>query len=148
MLSVQPISYREAIAFIRKHHRHHRPPQGFIVAIAVNDGDKVVGVATLARPVARGLQDGWTAEVTRLCTDGTPHAASKLYGRIRRVAQQLGYRRVITYILASEPGVSLIAAGWKPRGLTGGGTWNRPNIGRPRVDTHPIEQKQLWETAA
>ncbi len=72
-------------------------------------------------------------------------AASKLYNAGKRAAQALGYRRVITYILATEDGVSLRAAGWKPKGLAGGGTWNRP--ARFRVDTHPLEQKQLWEAA-
>ena len=79
MLIIQPISQKEANAFIAEHHRHHKPPQGYKFAIGVNDGEKVVGVITVGRPVARMLDNGWTAEVTRCCTDGTKNACSILY---------------------------------------------------------------------
>lgn len=144
-LTLQPVTFAEACAFVRTHHRHHEPPVGWLFGCAVNDGGTVVGVAMVGRPVARMLQDGYTAEVTRLCTDGTPHAASMLYGACWRAAKALGYRRLITYILADEPGTSLRAAGWRLIGQRGGGSWSRE--GRPRVDTHPIGQKQLWEAA-
>jgi L-amino acid N-acyltransferase YncA len=146
-LELQPVSQREAFAFIKRHHRHHDPPRGCFTALAVNDGRHVVGVAIIGRPVARGQQDGWTAEVTRVCTiqDAPMGAASKLYSAAKRAAQALGYRRVISYILATEDGTSLRAAGWKPRYLTSGDTWNRP--ARPRVDHHPLGSKQLWEAA-
>jgi hypothetical protein len=142
---VQPITFKEACAFIRKHHRHHKPPTGWMFGCAVNDGEKVVGVATVGRPVARMLQDGYTLEVNRLCTDGTPHVASKLYAACWRAAKALGYRRLITYTLASESGTSLRAAGWREVYRTKGGSWDTPS--RPRVDTHPTEQKTLWEAA-
>jgi hypothetical protein len=142
---VQPITFKEACAFIRKHHRHHKPPTGWMFGCAVNDGEKVVGVATVGRPVARMLQDGYTLEVNRLCTDGTPHVASKLYAACWRAAKALGYRRLITYTLASESGTSLRAAGWREVYRTKGGSWDTQS--RPRVDTHPTEQKTLWEAA-
>jgi len=142
-LELQPISLREANVFIKRHHRHHRPPQGAKFAIGVNDGSQVVGVVTVGRPVSRHLDDGWTAEVTRCCTDGTKHAASKLYAAAWRAARSMGYRRLITYTLASENGTSVKAAGWRVVGEAGGGSWHRDN--RPRIDTHPIEQKTLWE---
>jgi hypothetical protein len=145
MLELQPITFREACAFIRAHHRHHPPPTGHLFSVAVNDGVKVVGVAIIGRPVARMRQDGYTAEVTRLCTDSTPHVASKLYAAARRAAFALGYRRLGTYILSSESGVSLKAAGWKEIGKAGGGSWNCKS--RPRVDKFPTEQKILWEAA-
>lgn len=144
-LDVQPITFREACAFIRQHHRHHIPPQGWMFGVAVNDGEKVVGVATVGRPVARMLQDGWTLEVTRCCSDGTPHVASKLYGACWRAARALGYRRLITYTLAEESGTSLRAAGWKELYRSQGGSWSRPS--RPEVDKHPLGQKTLWEAA-
>jgi len=50
---LQPITQREANAFIVRHHRHHPPPRGYKFAIAVNDGAHVVGVITVGRPVAR-----------------------------------------------------------------------------------------------
>lgn len=144
-LMLQPITYAEACAFIARYHRHHLPPQGWKFGIAVNDGQKVVGVVTVGRPVARMLDDGWTLEVTRCCTDGTKNAASMLYGAAQRAAFALGYRRLITYTLASEPGTSLKAANWRVIGEAGGGSWSRAS--RLRVDTHPTEAKTLWETA-
>jgi len=146
-LTVQPITFAEACRFIEDHHRHHKPPVGWLFGCAVNDGKSVVGVATVGRPVARMLQDGYTAEVNRLCTIGTPNAASMLYGACWRAAKALGYRRLITYILEEEPGTSLRAAGWRLVGIRGGGSWHTPTSGRPRVDTHPLGQKQLWEAA-
>lgn len=146
MLNLQPITYPEACKFIELHHRHHLPPQGWKFGIAVNDGEKVVGVITIGRPVARMLDDGWTLEVTRCATDGTKNAPSMLYGAAKRAAFALGYKRVITYTLQSEPGTSLISANWRCLGEAGSGTWNRSS--RPRIDTHPVGQKTLWEVGS
>ena len=143
MLTIQPIDYDEACKFILQYHSHHLPPQGWKFGIAVNDGQNVVGVITIGRPVSRMLDDGVTLEVTRCCTDKTPYVASKLYGAARRATFALGYKRLITYTLQSEAGTSLKAAGWKEIGVAGGGTWNRNQ--RHRIDTYPIEQKILWE---
>ena len=142
-LQLQPITYKEACTFISLHHRHHAPPQGWKFGLAVNDGGKVVGVVTVGRPVARHLDDGWTLEVTRCCTDGTPQVASKLYAAARRATFALGYRRLITYILDCEKGTSLKAAAWKCLGVAGGGQWSRPS--RPRVESRNPSQKTLWE---
>jgi hypothetical protein len=142
VLSLQPITFKEASAFVRLHHRHHAPSVGWKFGIAVNDGAKVVGVVTVGRPVARHLDNGLTLELTRCCTDGTQHAASMLYGAAWRATKALGYRRLITYTLIEEPGTSLRAAGWKALYQTEGGSWDCPS--RPRVDTHPTGQKTLW----
>jgi hypothetical protein len=142
-LELQPITFQEACEFIDMHHRHHLPPVGWKFGIACNDGEKVVGVVTVGRPVARHFDNGWTLEVTRCCTDGTPNAASMLYGAAWRAAKALGYKRLITYTLASESGTSVKAAGWRVVGEAGGGSWNCPS--RPRVDKHPTERKMLWE---
>lgn len=142
-LELQPITFDEATEFVRQHHRHHLPPQGYKFVIGVNDGEKVVGVIIVGRPVALHLDDKWTAEVTRCCTDGTKNAASMLYGAAARAARALGYRRLITYTLLEEPGTTLKAVGWKFMYVSKGGTWNHPN--RPRVDKHPVGQKVLWE---
>jgi len=154
-LAITPITLREAHAFVREHHRHHKPVQGALFAIAASavreagfcdDGIAVVGVAIVAMPVARMLQDGWTAEVRRLCTDGTRNACSLLYGAAWRAARAMGYRRLVTYTLPAEGGASLRAAGWKLIGEAGGGSWNRDS--RPRVDTHPTQSKLRWEAPA
>jgi hypothetical protein len=147
-LALQPISFREAVMFIAAHHRHHLPPNGYKFGIAVNDGEKVVGVVTVGRPVARALDDGYTAEVTRCCTDGTKHVASKLYAAAWRACRAMGYTRLVTYTLIDETGVSLSAAGWRvcyetkdrPQG------WDVPS--RPRVVKGNTGPKRLWEMVA
>lgn len=141
-LKLQPVTQRQAFKFITEHHRHHKPPAGFKFAIGVNDGEKLVGVVIVGRPVARGLDDGMTAEISRCCTDNTKNAASMLYGAATRAARAMGYDRVITYIRCDENGVSLRAAGWIPVYDTRGKSWNVPS--RPRVDKTEIVDRQLW----
>ena len=148
ILELVPITLAEANAFVREYHRHHAPVPGakFCVAVARGKEDEessICGVAIVGRPVARLLDDGWTLEVNRTCTDGTKNANSMLYGACRRAAFALGYKRLITYTLSEESGVSLTAAGWRCIGEAGGGTWSRKN--RPRVDTHPMQTKLRWE---
>lgn len=143
MLELQPITFKEACFFIDKHHRHHLPPQGWKFGIAVNDGDKIVGVICIGRPVSRHFDNGYTLEVTRCCTDGTRNACSKLYAAAWRATKSLGYKRLITYVLGSESGGSVKGAGWKLVGEAGGGSWSRKC--RPRVDTAPTCQKLLFE---
>lgn len=143
MLRLQPVTFAEACEFIAQYHRHHIPPQGWKFGIAVNDGEKVVGVITIGRPVARMLDDGLTLEVTRCCTDGTKHAASMLYGAAWRAVKAMGYKRLITYTLVEETGTSLTAAGWKVLYQTSGGSWSCES--RLRIDKHPTGQKTLWE---
>lgn len=143
-LTIVPCELDEANAFVAEHHRHHKPVLRDRFRMAVADEAGVVrGVALVGRPVARNRQDGWTVEVLRCCTDGTPNACSALYAACWRAAKALGYRRLGTYILASESGASLKAAGWVLIGEAGGGSWNCRS--RPRVDTHPLEPKLLWE---
>lgn len=142
-LHIVPIFQGEAFAFIEHHHRHHKKPVGSIFQIAVSDGEKIVGVSVIGRPVSRMLQNGFTAEVTRLCTDGTPNACSILYSASWRTAKELGYRRLITYILDTENGASLRASNWKLVGERGGGSWSVKS--RPRVDKHPLQGKLLFE---
>jgi hypothetical protein len=89
------------------------------------------------------LQDGYTAEVTRLATDGTRNACSALYGAAWRAARAIGYRRMISYTLPEEGGASLRGAGWRLVGEAGGGSWSRAS--RARVDTHPTGTKLRWE---
>lgn len=143
MLNLVPITLREANEFVVRHHRHHRPARGCIACVAVAESDEVCGVAIIGRPVARHLQDGYTAEVLRVCTDGARNACSMLYGAAWRAVRALGYRRLVTYILPEEGGASLRAAGWRCVGEAGGGSWSRR--GRPRVDLHPTQAKIRWE---
>ncbi len=147
-LIITPINFDEANAFISKFHRHHKPMQGCKFCVAVSDDEKVVGVAIVGRPVARMLDNGWTLEVNRCCTDGTKNACSMLYSASWKAAKALGYQRLITYTLPEEGGASLRASNWKCLGLKGGGNWNVRS--RPRVDTDELlrGQKLLWEANA
>lgn len=148
-LCLIPMTLREARAYVDRNHRHHRAPQGGLFAIGLFDESNpksgVLGVAIVGKPVARRLADGWTAEVTRLCTDGSANACSMLYGAAWRAARAMGYRRLITYTLAEEGGASLRAAGWRVVAQTRGGKWSRES--RPRVDDHPTQAKLRWEAA-
>ena len=145
-MNAAPISFMDAAAFVREHHRHHTPPVGHKFSIAAMAGGDLVGVVIVGRPVSRRRDDGLTLEVTRLCTTGHPNACSFLYGAARRAAFALGYLRIGTYTLKSEPGTSLRAAGWKLIGETPGKSWSVPS--RQRDDKHPIEPKLVWEAAA
>jgi hypothetical protein len=142
-IRVIPCTLKESHAFVRQWHRHHRPSQGGLFAVACASDDQICGVAVVGRPTSRLLQDGYTAEVVRLATDGTKNSASMLYATCWRAARALGYRRLITYILDSESGVSLRASGWKLVAQSGGGSWSRPS--RPRVDTQPLQGKLRYE---
>ena len=143
-LKIVPISRKEAFEHVKRYHRHHKPPVGSVFQLAVADEtNEIVGVVIVGRPVARMLDDGWTLEVNRCCTDGSRNACSMLYGAAWRAAKALGYRKVVTYTLPEEGGASLRGAGWSLVGEAGGGSWSRKP--RPRVDMHPLQVKFKWE---
>ena len=150
-LAVRPITLRAANAFVAKHHAHHPPVRGCSFCVACYDGDLLCGVAIVGRPVARKLDDGVTFELTRVCTDRTRHAASKLVAAATRAAREIGYRRGVSYVLEHETGTSYRAAGWRDTGGAGGGSWHRD--ARPREDLFtrvgheraPTGPKRHWE---
>ena len=144
-LQVVPITLKSAIEFVRLHHRHSSAPVGGLFAVAVAEGEQVRGVAIVGRPVARLLNDGFTAEVIRCCTDGVKNACSMLYGACWRAARAQGYRRLVTYTLSTEPGTSLKAAGWRVIATVRAKAWHCPS--RPRVE-HPLQEKLRWEVSA
>jgi len=109
-----PITLRNAAAFVADHHRHLGPPRGHRFSTAAAAGSELVGVVIVGRPVARMLDDGLTAEVTRLCTTGHPNICSLLLGAAWRAARGMGYRRMVSCTRADGPGTSLRAAGWQP----------------------------------
>ena len=142
-LTVERMTLEEANTFIAHHHRHHGGVVGHLFSIGAASDGQIVGVAIVGRPVSRHRDDGMTAEVTRLCTDGTRNACSFLYGAAARAAFALGYKRIGTYILASEDGASLKASNWRMIGEVKGRTWSCSS--RPRVDKHPLQDKLLFE---
>lgn len=144
MLELVPISLNEANEFVRQHHRHYRPVTGHKFSIAAASDGEIVGVAAIVgRPVSRYLDDGWTLEVNRLCTDGTRNACSFLYAAAWRAAKNMGYKKLITYILDTETGTSLRGAGWKCVGQAGGKRWT--GVRRPEVDLYPAQMKLRFE---
>lgn len=142
MLELTPVTLKEANGFVQKYHRHHKPSVGHKFSIGVRKDGEMVGVAICGRPVSRHYDDGYTLEINRLCTDGTYNACSILYGAAYRAAKAMGYKRVITYILESESGVSLKASGYQCEGKAGGLEWNGDR--KPKEEIYPREMKTRW----
>ena len=79
-------------------------------------------------------------EIRRVATDGTKNACSFLYAASWRVTRNLGYKKLITYILSSQNGKGLYAADFKCVGEAGGGNWHTAK--RPRF-TDLLNQKKI-----
>jgi len=152
-MEIRPISLEDANRYVISHHRHHSKVLRHKFSLSAYKGCEMVGVAIVGRPVSRYLDDGMTLEVLRLCTDGCKNACSFLYSACARVAKEMGYKKIVTYILASESGKSLDAANWvcekddiKAR------SWDTPS--RPRmviiptlfgdVQKYPIADKKRY----
>lgn len=138
-LRVRPVTLREANALVMSLHRHHPPDRGHKFSIGVENAvGKLCGAVIIGRPKARGLDRErggvrFTAEVTRLVTDGEPNACSALYSAAARAAEAMGYDLIVTYIRDDEPGTSLVAAGWVSSGIVTARSWDCPS--RRRKDT-------------
>ena len=151
-----PMELKDAQNFINAHHRHHQASHRDKFRIAASDGKNIVGVIQVGRPISRVLDDGHTLEVLRLCTTGQKDVCSFLYSRAARIAKEMGYTKIITYILESESGTSLRASGWKLEADgVGGSDWNVPSRPRevvatqmslfPEKQKYPLgEKKQRW----
>jgi hypothetical protein len=151
VLDLVPTTLSAARRFVGRHHRHNIPPQGGLFAVGVATSGELCGVAIIGRPVARKLDDGQTCEITRVATTGERNACSILYGAAARAARALGYRKILTYTLETEPGTSLMAAGWKRVAETPArATWSVPSRPREQVDLfgndrRPTCGKVRWE---
>lgn len=146
-LTIIPCELEEANYFVAIHHRKLGPVVGHKFSIAVIDRDaQIRGVAIVGRPNAKALDDGWTLECTRNATDGCPNACSALYAAAWRSIRAQGFRKLITYTGKSEPGTSLLAAGFKIVAEVSGRDWDCPS--RPRLNTRPLEDKFRWEIGA
>src|SRR3989304_4009678 len=106
MLRIVPLELKEANALVKKWHRHHQPVIGHRFSIGAYDTNaaRLVGAAIVGRPVARHINWRVVVEITRLVTDGTPNACSLLYAAGARIAREMGYQQIQTYILDTEPG--------------------------------------------
>lgn len=153
-LTIRPCSLREANAYVEQFHRHNKSVTGHRFSISCYDGDRLCGVAICGNPIARKLADGLTIEIRRVCTDGTHNACTKLYGACCRAAKALGYRKVITYTLQSEPGTSLRASNFSVADDNcGAASWDVPSRRREVVQEtlfgeerkYSDEKKIRWE---
>lgn len=144
-LRLVPMTLKLANQYVAVFHRHHKPVQGHRFSLGAAKGDNIVGVVIVGRPVARGCDPYAVAEVSRLCTEGGKNVCSFLYAAAARVCKEMGFARIQTYILESEPGISLRAAGWTLDGHTAGGDWNHSAAyaGKRRTD-QPMVPKQRW----
>lgn len=143
MLKARPLTIKQANELIISLHRHHKKVQGHRFSIGAMDGDEIVGAVVVGRPVARAVPQYEVAEVTRLVTNGHKNACSFLYAAAARAAKAMGFLKIQTYILESEPGISLKAAGWQIEKKTKGGDWNTPARRGRRTD-QPQVKKQRW----
>ncbi len=143
MLTLIPLPLKEANAFVAANHRHHKPVAGHKFSLGCVKDGQLVGVAIVGRPVSRYLDDGMTLEVNRLCSTGEKNVCSFLYGAAARAARTLGYRKIITYTLDSEPGTTLRAAGWSCAGLAGGKEWTGQR--KPKEQQYPAQMKLRYE---
>jgi hypothetical protein len=152
---IQPITIKKANQFVIEHHRHHFKVQGAKFAIGLFQDTELVGVAICGRPTSSKLDNGLTAEVTRLCVkEGINNGCSRLYAACSRIAKEMGYSKIISFILMSETGISLKASGWiKEAENVGGKSWNsygkmkRTSCTTDLFGTHqkyPSELKQRW----
>lgn len=141
---IVPLELRELNALVQQHHRHHKPVQGHRFSIGLEDRatGELVGGAAVGRPVARMTNAKEVLEVTRLVTNGTKDACSALYSAAARIGREMGYKRIQTFILDSEPGTSLRATGWVLDGTSPGGQW--VHTAGPRRKDQPTGPKQRW----
>lgn len=142
MLKIKPISLKKANEYIYEFHRHHGIATGHKFSLSVWDDDRLCGVAIVGHPQSRMIDNDNVLEVLRLCTDGTYNACSILYSRCAKVGKDMGYKKIITYILESETGASLKASGWTcEEKKCGGFSWG----GTREVDRHKYEQLTFVE---
>lgn len=138
---IRPITLKQANIFVKQFHRHHNGTIGCKFAIGLYENNILKGVAICGRPVSRYLDNGEICEINRLCTLGDRNMCSQLYGACVRIAKEMGYKKIITYILESESGTSLKAAGFICEGKAGGIHWTGSRNRKTQV---PAEMKMRW----
>lgn len=147
-LHIDAIEWSDAREFIAQHHQHNASPRGWRWGHAVKNGDTLIGVATVGRPVARMIDPKTTVEVTRNCIDLSLdkelrfHGCSQLYIAAENEARSRGFEKIITYTLEDEPATALKELGWNPEAKTRAESWNRKS--RERADVAPAGRKIRW----
>jgi len=148
--TLAPISIAEAKKFIDSYHRHNVAPTGWKFGISLLEDSNLIGVICVGRPIARALDNGFTAEVIRSCVlDNKPNANSMLYGAAKRACKAMGYTKMITYTQHSESGSSLRAIGMKEVAiLEPRGDWADSSVKRVRKKSTKITanvKRIRWE---
>lgn len=145
LMRIVPLTLEQANDMVDEIHRHHKPCRGHRFSIGIEYGGVLCGAAIVGRPVSREIDPYRVAEVTRLVTNGVPNGCSSLYSACARIAREMGFDKIQTYILEEETGVTLRASGWKFEVMTDGGDWNhsKANNGTRRTD-QPMGRKQRW----
>ena len=144
-LRVVPLTLKQANELVAQLHRHHKPVMGHRFSLgAMTETGALCAAVIVARPVARGVDWRTVAEVNRLVSDGTTNACSFLYGAAARVCREMGFAKIQTYLLDTEPAITMKASGWKLAAITAGGQWTGTN-GKPRRQDQPTNPKQRWE---
>lgn len=147
-LEVQPISFRDACAFVARHHAHCKPPMTWRWGSALFNGCSLVGVVMVGNPVAPALMHRGVVEVNRLTVrrdlprmlrDG---ACSKFYAESAGIAERKGFARIISYTRSDEDGTSLRAAGWTCDGRVRGRSWH--SVRRQRSNDNALVDKYRW----
>ena len=100
-LRIVPVRLRTAKDFVTDHHRHNRAPLGAVFSVGIAHGDRLVGVAIAGRPVARGYDDGWTIEITRVCV--SPEAQKGSCSKLIAACRRAGVRRLRLVIPGYAP---------------------------------------------
>lgn len=148
-MKVIPLTLERANEVVAEWHRHNKPATGHRFSLGAEHDGKLVGVCIVGRPVARKLDQHFTAEVNRLCVtpEAPPNTCSFLYAAARRVWWAMGGTRMITYTLRSESGASLRGAGWIPEEVA-----RRGQIGwlsRDREHQEVFDEMKIrWEAPA
>lgn len=144
MKKVIPLTLKQANDFVLKNHRHHKQVQGHRFSLGYEIAGEIVAVIICGRPVSRKTDFKSCLEITRMCSDGTKNACSKLYAAAARVAKEMGFKKIQTFILESENGISLKASGWNFVGTSKGGQWVHTD-GKKRRTDQPICKKMKYE---
>ncbi len=144
MMVIRPLTLKQANALVTTLHRHHKPCRGHRFSVGCFEGDRLLGAAIVGRPVAAAVSQYEVAEVSRLVTDGSKNVCSFLYSACARVCREMGFKKIQTYILESEPGTSLIASGWSFETNTQGRDWNNGKRKGTRRSDQPMCNKARW----
>jgi hypothetical protein len=142
-----PVTLKEAQQFVLDHHRNCGRQYFHKFSIGLKEEERLIGVVTAGRPIARALDDGDTLEITRCCViEGHKNACSKLYAAALKVARAMGFRRAVTYSLPSESGSSLKAVGFSFDGMTKcyPNGWDMPGRPREKPIKYPNGPKMRW----